>query len=90
MPIYEYECPRCSLRFERKQSFNSGSHEVSCPECGGDVRRIFSVVPIVFKGSGFYSTDNGRSSSNSTIRSSADKDKTDKDTATAAAGADDE
>ena len=48
------------------------------------------MVPIVFKGSGFYSTDNGRSSSNSTIRSSADKDKTDKDTATAAAGADDE
>ncbi len=56
MPIYEYECTRCSSRFELKQSFSENA-PVSCPRCGGGTRRIFSAVPIIFKGSGFYSTD---------------------------------
>ena len=56
MPIYEYECTRCSSRFELKQSFSDDT-TVSCPRCGGGTRRLFSPVPIIFKGSGFYSTD---------------------------------
>ncbi len=56
MPIYEYECTCCSSRFELKQSF-SESNPVSCPRCGSKTQRIFSPVPIIFKGSGFYSTD---------------------------------
>ena len=56
MPIYEYECEKCSLRFELKRRFgeNSGT---SCPRCQEEARRIFSPVPIIFKGSGFYVTD---------------------------------
>jgi len=56
MPIYEYECERCSLRFELKRHF-SGDGEVSCPRCHGEAHRLFSPVPIIFKGSGFYVTD---------------------------------
>ncbi|MFC1991776.1 FmdB family zinc ribbon protein [Chloroflexota bacterium] len=56
MPIYEYECPSCSGRFERRRSFSDNS-PVSCSKCLCEARRIFSPVPIIFKGSGFYSTD---------------------------------
>ena len=56
MPIYEYECDRCSFQFELRQDFNENT-PVSCPQCGGNTQRIFSPVPIIFKGSGFYSTD---------------------------------
>ncbi|MFC1949300.1 FmdB family zinc ribbon protein [Chloroflexota bacterium] len=56
MPIYEYECPRCSSRFELKRSF-SDNGSVSCPKCGCAAERIFSPVPVIFKGSGFYTTD---------------------------------
>lgn len=56
MPVYEYECERCSLRFELKKRFGENS-EAECPKCQGKARRIFSPVPIIFKGSGFYVTD---------------------------------
>jgi len=56
MPIYEYECEQCSLRFEIRRSFD-GRSEAICPQCGGSARRIFSPVPIIFKGPGFYITD---------------------------------
>ncbi|UCD09893.1 MAG: FmdB family transcriptional regulator [Dehalococcoidales bacterium] len=56
MPIYEYECPECSTRFELRRSFNDES-EVLCPDCKCTATRIFSPVPIIFKGSGFYVTD---------------------------------
>ncbi|MEK7353171.1 MAG: zinc ribbon domain-containing protein [Chloroflexota bacterium] len=56
MPTYEYECPSCSSRFEQKRSFTDES-KVKCPKCQRQARRIFSPVPIIFKGSGFYVTD---------------------------------
>lgn len=61
MPIYEYECTACRVRFERSQSV----HDVPvliCPECGGATRRVFHPVGIIFKGSGFYVTDNRKPS----------------------------
>lgn len=65
MPIYEYECSRCAHRFEVRRSFNESS-PVSCPQCDCDAQRIFSPVPVIFKGSGFYITDNrGNHSSSS-------------------------
>ena len=65
MPIYEYECSHCAHRFEVRRSFNESS-PVSCPQCDCDAQRIFSPVPIIFKGSGFYVTDNrGNHSSSS-------------------------
>ena len=57
MPIYEYECQNCCLRFEVKRHFSEDGG-TPCPQCQGDTRRIFSPVPIIFKGPGFYVTDN--------------------------------
>ncbi len=56
MPIYEYECPSCSCKFEKKRSFTDES-PVLCPTCKCEARKVFSPVPIIFKGSGFYVTD---------------------------------
>ncbi|NIN66377.1 MAG: hypothetical protein GTO63_17135 [Anaerolineae bacterium] len=57
MPIYEYECKACNRSFERLQRF-SDEPVKACPECGGPVRRVIQPVGIIFKGSGFYVTDN--------------------------------
>lgn len=56
MPVYDYLCERCSACFEMKQSFDDKPRAV-CHLCGGEARRIFKPVPIVFKGPGFYVTD---------------------------------
>ena len=56
MPIYQYKCPDCKLQFELKQSFKD-KPVAMCPACSGAARRIFSPVPILFKGPGFYITD---------------------------------
>ena len=56
MPIYEYACTACGERTEAKQGFNDPPLEV-CLICGGKLRKLFSPVGVVFKGSGFYSTD---------------------------------
>ena len=61
MPIYQYHCPSCDNKFEAKQSFNDTSN-VSCPICNNGARRVFSPVPIIFKGSGFYVTDSTKKS----------------------------
>lgn len=57
MPIYEYECTLCHKRFERKQRFDEESVS-SCPHCQGKARRLLHSIAVIFKGSGFYSTDN--------------------------------
>ncbi len=57
MPIYEYECGVCHFHFDRKQSFDEESVAM-CPKCQGKARRVINSVPIIFKGSGFYTTDN--------------------------------
>ncbi len=56
MPIYEYRCSLCSCDFELRRKFGDDSG-ASCPKCSGEGHRIFSPVPIIFKGSGFYVTD---------------------------------
>lgn len=62
MPVYEYECDNCSLRFEKLQRFSEEPLR-QCPDCGGPVHRVIQPVGIIFKGSGFYVTDNrGKSS----------------------------
>jgi putative FmdB family regulatory protein len=61
MPLFEYECEECGVRFERLH--RKGDQTVKkCPECGGSVRRLIQPPGIIFKGSGFYVTDNRRSS----------------------------
>ena len=59
MPIYEYACTACGERTEAKQGFDDPPLEI-CPICGGKLRKLYSPVGIVFKGSGFYSTDHKR------------------------------
>ena len=61
MPRYDYECLSCSNVFEMKQSF-SDEPVADCPECGSRSRRKFHAVPVIYKGSGFYTTDYARSS----------------------------
>jgi putative FmdB family regulatory protein len=56
MPTYQYQCDDCGHRFELRQSFNDKPVAV-CSLCHGAARRLFSPVPILFKGSGFYITD---------------------------------
>jgi putative FmdB family regulatory protein len=56
MPVYEYACTACLKRTEAKQGFDDPPLE-ECPLCGGRLRKLYSPVGIVFKGSGFYSTD---------------------------------
>ena len=60
MPTYQYSCTECGHFFEQFQSFSEDSLTV-CPECEGRLRKVFNAVGVVFKGSGFYSTDYGRS-----------------------------
>lgn len=56
MPTYEYECNRCSFRFEVKRSFTESGGN-ACPVCGSEGRQIYLPTPLLFKGSGFYITD---------------------------------
>jgi len=57
MPTYEYRCHNCGYDFEAVQRFEDQPLTV-CPKCGQALRKVFNSVGIVFKGSGFYSTDN--------------------------------
>jgi putative FmdB family regulatory protein len=59
MPIYEYECRKCGARFDRFQRFDA-SPPKTCPNGHRQVRRLLSQPAIIFKGSGFYVTDNAR------------------------------
>jgi putative FmdB family regulatory protein len=63
MPTYEYECQTCHERLEAVQKFSDAAL-TTCPKCGGELRKVFSAVGIVFKGSGFYKNDS-RSSAKS-------------------------
>ena len=56
MPRYDYECLSCGHVFELRQSFDDAP-EATCPQCAGKSRRKFHAVPIIYKGSGFYTTD---------------------------------
>ncbi len=59
MPTYQYACADCGHQFEVFQSFSEASL-TTCPECKGEVRKIYSAVGVVFKGSGFYKTDSAK------------------------------
>jgi putative FmdB family regulatory protein len=57
MPVYEFSCPTCGQTFERDLPLLSNRSETRCPSGHRNVRRVYSAPSVVFKGSGFYSTD---------------------------------
>ena len=57
MPLYAYRCNNCRNEFETRQRF-SDDPLTECPVCEGEIRRVINQVGVVFKGSGFYVTDN--------------------------------
>ena len=59
MPRYDYRCVECSNEFELVQSFSEAGTGI-CPVCSGRGQRVFHAVPVIYKGSGFYTTDYGR------------------------------
>jgi putative FmdB family regulatory protein len=68
MPTYTYQCENCGIRFDQYQKFTDDAL-VICPECGEPaLRKVYQPVGIVFKGKGFYATDN-RSPSGQTYAS---------------------
>ena len=62
MPIYEYYCSICNNNFELKQGFDANTVQ-PCPDCESVSRRNFNVPTVIYKGSGFYTTDYARKDS---------------------------
>jgi putative FmdB family regulatory protein len=74
MPIYTYQCENCGVRFERQQKFTEEPLK-RCPECNQNtLRKVYLPVGIVFKGSGFYATDNRSPSGRSRNSKKSEKD----------------
>lgn len=65
MPTYQYACIACEHQFEAIQAFSDDSL-TKCPECTGELRKIYSAVGVVFKGSGFYKTDSAKTTTAAT------------------------
>ena len=75
MPTYQYACTACGEGLEVVQKFSDDAL-TECPACGGALRKVFSAVGIVFKGSGFYRNDSrgsGKSTTPVTTASSSEK-----------------
>ncbi|NKI43339.1 FmdB family zinc ribbon protein [Streptomyces physcomitrii] len=64
MPTYQYQCTECGEGLEAVQKFTDDAL-TECPSCQGRLKKVFSAVGIVFKGSGFYRNDSRGSSSSS-------------------------
>lgn len=76
MPVYTYRCENCGVQFDRHQKFSDAPLSW-CPECGKKaLRKVYTPVGIVFKGSGFYSTDHRSPSGSTRPSSSEDKNMT--------------
>lgn len=60
MPLYDYQCRSCRKTVEVRHGFKE-THDDVCPDCGGEMARVFTPAPILFKGSGFYLTDSRKS-----------------------------
>lgn len=70
MPTYQYVCTDCGEPLEAVQKFSDDAL-TECPVCGGRLRKVFSAVGVVFKGSGFYRNDSRSTTTSSTPASSS-------------------
>ncbi|TLS46360.1 FmdB family transcriptional regulator [Streptomyces montanus] len=83
MPTYQYQCTECGEGLEAVQKFTDDAL-TECPNCAGRLKKVFSAVGIVFKGSGFYRNDSrGSSSSSSTAKQSSSASSTSSGSSTA-------
>jgi putative FmdB family regulatory protein len=90
VPTYQYQCTECGENLEVVQKFTDDALTI-CPNCQGSLRKIYSAVGIVFKGSGFYRTDSrsapsSSSSSGSTAKSSGSAGTSDKGSSSSGSG----
>jgi putative FmdB family regulatory protein len=95
VPTYSYACTECGNRFDAVQAFSDDAL-TTCPKCSGRLRKLFGNVGVVFKGSGFYRTDNretakstsngSASSSESQSASSSDKSSSDSSSSSSSSG----
>lgn len=69
MPLYDYQCSKCQHVVEVRHGFND-VYADACPACGGELKRLISPAPIIFKGSGFYVTDSRKKESSGESSSS--------------------
>ena len=76
MPLYEYRCKSCEKTHEVVQKFSDELLK-SCPDCGGEVKKLISSPAIQFKGSGFYITDYAKGNSAATASRSETKSSSD-------------
>ncbi|MCX5586346.1 FmdB family zinc ribbon protein [Streptomyces erythrochromogenes] len=83
MPTYQYQCTECGEGLEAVQKFTDDALTV-CPNCDGRLKKVFSAVGIVFKGSGFYRNDSRGASSSSTPASKPASSSSSSSTSTAA------
>ena len=72
MPTYQYACTECEHEFEAVQKFSDDAL-TECPSCTGKLRKVFSAVGVVFKGSGFYRTDSRAGASPDTKSEKSEK-----------------
>lgn len=72
MPTYQYRCTECAAELEAFQRFSDPAL-TECPDCTGALRKVYSAVGVVFKGSGFYATDNRtKGKANASVSGSSD------------------
>jgi putative FmdB family regulatory protein len=87
MPLYEYQCESCGVRFEVIQKFTDEPRD-ACKACGGKVRRLLSAPAIQFKGTGWYITDYARKGKSDGDASSPSSTSSSTDTASSTASSD--
>jgi len=81
MPLYEYACKKCDHHFDVRHSHNEVP-ELVCPICQSEVRKVFHAAGIIFKGDGWYITDNAKKSSITSAEKSEKTEKTEEKSAT--------
>jgi putative FmdB family regulatory protein len=85
VPVYEYRCAKAH-EYEKTESFSAPTQQ-RCTVCGARARRLISMPSVIFKGGGFYSTDNRRSSGESSAPADASVDSSSKDSSPVTDGA---
>jgi putative FmdB family regulatory protein len=88
VPTYQYSCTECGERIEAVQKFTDEPLQV-CSACGGKLRKVFSPVGIVFKGSGFYRNDSRSGSKDKALNGSGSSSDAKKDGGSAGSGSSD-